>query len=45
MSYGFVFNIILGIQDEGFQGIIFCGIEQYGVIFFEDIIGRIYIVE
>ncbi|MEW4427267.1 lipoyl(octanoyl) transferase LipB [Paenibacillus pabuli] len=44
-SHGFAFNITSGIQDEGFQGIIPCGIEQYGVTSLEDITGRTYTVE
>lgn len=44
-SHGFAFNITSGIQHAGFQGIIPCGIEQYGVTSLEDITGKTYAVE
>ena len=31
-SHGFAFNISSGIQHAGFQGIVPCGFEQYGVV-------------
>lgn len=44
-SHGFAFNIKSGIQNQGFQGIIPCGIQEYGVISLEDCIGRSISVE
>lgn len=44
-SHGFAFNIASGIQHEGFQGIVPCGIQQYGVTSLEDITGRAFSVE
>ena len=44
-SHGFAFNISSGIQHAGFQGIVPCGIEQYGVTSLEDITGKSYAVE
>ncbi|MFD1989729.1 lipoyl(octanoyl) transferase LipB [Paenibacillus nicotianae] len=44
-SHGFAFNISSGIQNEGFSGIVPCGIEQYGVTSLEDITGRTFNVE
>jgi len=44
-SHGFAFNISSGIQNEGFSGIVPCGIEQYGVTSLEDITGRTFTVE
>lgn len=44
-SHGFAFNIKSGIQNEGFQGIIPCGIQEYGVTSLEDITGQIFTVE
>ncbi|WP_339273319.1 lipoyl(octanoyl) transferase LipB [Paenibacillus sp. FSL W8-0426] len=44
-SHGFAFNIASGIQNEGFQGIVPCGIQQYGVTSLEDITGRAFSVE
>ncbi|WP_128102606.1 lipoyl(octanoyl) transferase LipB [Paenibacillus sp. DCT19] len=44
-SHGFAFNVTSGIQHEGFQGIVPCGIEQYGVTSLEDMTGRSYEIE
>lgn len=44
-SHGFAFNITSGIQNEGFQGIIPCGIQEYGVTSLEDCIGKPIAVE
>ncbi|MNJ44922.1 Octanoyltransferase [compost metagenome] len=44
-SHGFAFNIKSGIQQDGFQGIIPCGIQEYGVTSLEDITGRTFSVE
>ncbi|GGH24993.1 lipoyl(octanoyl) transferase LipB [Paenibacillus segetis] len=44
-SHGFAFNIKAGIQQAGFQGIIPCGIEQYGVTSLEDVTGLTFTVE
>ncbi|WP_068616974.1 lipoyl(octanoyl) transferase LipB [Paenibacillus tuaregi] len=44
-SHGFAFNIKSGIQHEGFQGIIPCGIQEYGVTSLEDAVGREFSVE
>lgn len=44
-SHGFAFNIKAGIQADGFQGIIPCGIEQYGVTSLEDVTGLPFTVE
>lgn len=44
-SHGFAFNIKAGIQVDGFQGIIPCGIEQYGVTSLEDVTGLPFTVE
>ncbi len=41
-SHGFAFNIASGIEQQGFSGIIPCGIEEYGVTSLEDITGRAY---
>ncbi|AWB45076.1 lipoyl(octanoyl) transferase [Paenibacillus sp. CAA11] len=41
-SHGFAFNIKSGIQNEGFQGIIPCGITEYGVTSLEDCTGKSY---
>ncbi|AOZ94569.1 octanoyltransferase [Paenibacillus crassostreae] len=35
-SHGFAFNVLSGIQNEGFQGIIPCGIQDFGVTSLED---------
>jgi lipoyl(octanoyl) transferase len=35
-SHGFAFNVTAGIQNEGFQGIIPCGIQDFGVTSLED---------
>ncbi|AJS57967.1 lipoyl(octanoyl) transferase LipB [Paenibacillus sp. IHBB 10380] len=39
-SHGFAFNVKSGIQDEGFQGIIPCGIDSFGVTSLEDCTGK-----
>lgn len=44
-SHGFAFNIKSGIQYEGFQGIIPCGIQEYGVTSLEDCTGRTFEVK
>ncbi|MNK08834.1 Octanoyltransferase [compost metagenome] len=44
-SHGFAFNIKSGIQNEGFQGIVPCGIQEYGVTSLEDITGKEFTVE
>lgn len=44
-SHGFAFNVKAGIQQNGFQGIIPCGIEQYGVTSLEDVTGLAFTVE
>ncbi|AZS14758.1 lipoyl(octanoyl) transferase LipB [Paenibacillus lutimineralis] len=44
-SHGFAFNIKSGIQNEGFQGIIPCGIQEYGVTSLEDVTGKTFTVE
>lgn len=44
-SHGFAFNVKSGIQEEGFRGIIPCGIQQYGVTSLEDVTGLDYSVE
>ncbi|WP_068785191.1 lipoyl(octanoyl) transferase LipB [Paenibacillus phocaensis] len=44
-SHGFAFNVKSGIQEEGFGGIIPCGIQQYGVTSLEDVTGRSFTVE
>ncbi|MBP1999470.1 lipoyl(octanoyl) transferase [Paenibacillus shirakamiensis] len=38
-SHGFAFNIKSGIQHEGFEGIIPCGIQEFGVTSLEDAAG------
>jgi len=38
-SHGFALNLKAGIGAEGFQGIVPCGISQYGVTSFEDLTG------
>ena len=38
-SHGFALNIKSGIAEEGFSGIIPCGIQQYGVTSFNDLTG------
>ncbi|WP_054024310.1 lipoyl(octanoyl) transferase LipB [Bacillus sp. FJAT-28004] len=38
-SHGFALNIKSGIAEEGFRGIIPCGIEQFGVTSFNDLTG------
>jgi len=44
-SHGFAFNIKSGIQNEGFRGIIPCGIDEYGVTSLEDVTGKTFTVE
>jgi lipoyl(octanoyl) transferase len=44
-SHGFAFNIKSGIQHEGFQGIVPCGIEEYGVTSLEDCTQQTFSVE
>lgn len=44
-SHGFAFNIKSGIQEQGFRGIVPCGIQQYGVTSLEDVTGRAFDVE
>ncbi|OKP85255.1 lipoyl(octanoyl) transferase [Paenibacillus helianthi] len=39
-SHGFAFNITAGIGEQGFQGIIPCGITEYGVTSLEECAGR-----
>ncbi|MBW4081775.1 lipoyl(octanoyl) transferase LipB [Paenibacillus sp. S150] len=39
-SHGFAFNITAGIGQQGFQGIIPCGIAEYGVTSLEECAGR-----
>jgi lipoyl(octanoyl) transferase len=39
-SHGFAFNIKSGIQHEGFEGIVPCGIQEYGVTSLEDCIQK-----
>jgi lipoyl(octanoyl) transferase len=39
-SHGFAFNISEGIAERGFQGIIPCGITEYGVTSLEECTGR-----
>lgn len=39
-SHGFAFNISAGISEQGFQGIIPCGITQYGVTSLEACTGK-----
>lgn len=44
-SHGFALNVKSGIQEEGFRGIIPCGIQEYGVTSLEDVTGRTFTVE
>lgn len=44
-SHGFALNIKSGIADEGFSGIVPCGIQQYGVTSFNDLTGMSLTVE
>lgn len=44
-SHGFAFNIKSGIQHEGFEGIVPCGIQEYGVTSLEDCIQKPISVE
>lgn len=43
-SHGFALNVQRGIQDEGFAGIIPCGIREYGVTSLEDCTGQSFTV-
>ncbi|MHA6530750.1 lipoyl(octanoyl) transferase LipB [Paenibacillus sp. BAC0078] len=44
-SHGFAFNISAGIGERGFQGIIPCGIAEYGVTSLEECAGRSFDLE
>ncbi|NUU62644.1 lipoyl(octanoyl) transferase LipB [Paenibacillus agri] len=44
-SHGFAFNISAGIARQGFQGIVPCGITEYGVTSLEECVGRVMEVE
>ncbi|GKU79627.1 lipoyl(octanoyl) transferase LipB [Paenibacillus sp. L3-i20] len=44
-SHGFALNIKSGIASEGFNGIVPCGIQQYGVTSFNDLTGMSMTVE
>ena len=44
-SHGFALNIKAGIGEEGFTGIVPCGIQEYGVTSFEDLTGKSMSVE
>lgn len=44
-SHGFALNIKSGIADDGFTGIVPCGIAQYGVTSFNDLTGHELSVE
>ncbi|MFE4711040.1 lipoyl(octanoyl) transferase LipB [Paenibacillus sp. NPDC056722] len=44
-SHGFAFNISAGIARQGFQGIVPCGITEYGVTSLEECVGRVMDVE
>ncbi|WP_379162047.1 lipoyl(octanoyl) transferase LipB [Paenibacillus sp. sgz5001063] len=44
-SHGFAFNITAGIGEQGFQGIIPCGIAEYGVTSLEECTGRTFELE
>ncbi|MBE9912973.1 lipoyl(octanoyl) transferase LipB [Paenibacillus donghaensis] len=44
-SHGFAFNIKDGIEEQGFKGIIPCGIQEYGVTSLEKCTGRNFSVE
>lgn len=44
-SHGFAFNVKSGIQEEGFRGIVPCGIQEYGVTSLEDVTGCSFAVE
>jgi len=44
-SHGFALNIKSGIAEEGFSGIVPCGIQQYGVTSFNDLTGANMTVE
>lgn len=44
-SHGFALNVKSGIQNEGFSGIIPCGISEYGVTSLEDCTGQTFTVE
>ena len=38
-SHGFALNIKAGIAEQGFAGIVPCGIQEFGVTSFEDLTG------
>lgn len=44
-SHGFAFNVKRGVEQEGFQGIIPCGISEYGVTSLEKLTGEELTVE
>lgn len=44
-SHGFALNVKIGVEQEGFQGIIPCGISQYGVTSLEALTGLPLTVE
>lgn len=44
-SHGFAFNIKQGIEQEGFTGIVPCGIQQFGVTSLEEVTGNTYEVD
>lgn len=44
-SHGFAFNIKAGISEEGFRGIVPCGIQEYGVTSLEQVAGCNFEVE
>ncbi|MEC0372035.1 lipoyl(octanoyl) transferase LipB [Paenibacillus chibensis] len=44
-SHGFAFNIKAGIGEQGFKGIIPCGIQEYGVTSLEECTGMTFTVE
>ncbi|WP_310550159.1 lipoyl(octanoyl) transferase LipB [Paenibacillus glufosinatiresistens] len=39
-SHGFAFNIHAGVSEQGFGGIVPCGIAEYGVTSLEEVLGR-----
>ncbi|TJY44420.1 lipoyl(octanoyl) transferase LipB [Cohnella pontilimi] len=41
-SHGFAFNVKRGVEREGFQGIVPCGISEYGVTSLEALTGQSY---
>ncbi|MHA0855528.1 lipoyl(octanoyl) transferase LipB [Paenibacillus sp. CMAA1364] len=44
-SHGFAFNIKAGIQNDGFQGIVPCGIQEFGITTLEDCTKRTFNME